>query len=69
MPVITDQFKKQVLDDLLADLDSSSVRYYAAIGRSEDWNASDLATVPTNDSRSVRQARNSLQSAKLIEDA
>jgi hypothetical protein len=69
MPVITDQFKKQVLDDLLADLDSSSVRYYAAIGRSEDWNASDLATVPTNDSRSVRQSRNSLQSAKLIEDA
>ena len=69
MPVITDQFKKQVLDDLLTDLDSSSVRYFAAIGRSEDWNASDLAVVPTNDARSVREARNSLQSAKLIEDA
>ena len=69
MPVITDQFKKQVLDDLLTDLDSSSVRYYAAIGRSEDWNASDLPTVPTNDALSVRQARGSLQSIKLIQDA
>jgi hypothetical protein len=69
MPVITDQFKKQVLDKLLLDLDSTSVRYYAAIGRSEDWNASDLATVPTNDKRSARESRSSLQSAKLIEDA
>ena len=69
MPVITDQFKKQVLDDLLQDFnDSASVRYYAGIGRSEDWNDSDIATVPTNNSREARQARGSLQSIKLIED-
>src|SRR6056300_575341 len=69
MPVITDQFKKQVLDDILVDFaDSDNVRYYAAIGRSEDWNDSDIATVPTNDALSVRRARNSIQSMKLIED-
>jgi hypothetical protein len=70
MPVITDRFKKQVLDDLLQDFnDSASNRYYAGIGRSEDWNDSDVATVPTNNTREARQARNSLQSVKLIEDA
>jgi hypothetical protein len=70
MPVITDQFKKQVLDEILADFaDSDNVRYYAAIGRSDDWNDSDVPTVPTNDALSVRRARSSLQSVKLIEDA
>lgn len=70
MPVITDRFKKQVLDDLLQDFnDSASVRYYAGIGRSEDWNDSDVATVPTNNRREARQARGSLQSIKQIQDA
>ena len=70
MPVITDKFKKQVLDDLLDDFkDSDNVRYYAAIGRAEDWNDSDIAVVPTNSFADVRTARNSLQSVKLIEDA
>lgn len=69
MPVITDKFKKQVLDDLFDDFkDSDNVRYYAAIGRSEDWNDSDVATVPTNSFADVRTARNSMQSVKLIED-
>lgn len=69
MPVITDRFKKQVLDELITDfLDSDNVRYYAAIGRSVDWNDSDVPTVPTNDARSVRDARLSIQSVKLIED-
>jgi hypothetical protein len=69
MPVITDQFKKQVLDDIIDDFnDSASSRYYAAIGRSDDWNDSDVATVPTNDALSVRRARHSMQSLKLIED-
>ena len=69
MPVVTDTFKKQVLDDLLADQVSASIRYYAAIGRSEDWNDSDVATVPTNDAASARDARGGFQSLKLIEDA
>ena len=70
MPVITDQFKKQVLDNILLDFqDSDNVRYYASIGRSDDWNDSDVPTVPTNDALSARRARNSLQSVKLIEDA
>lgn len=69
MPVITDQFRKQVMDRILEDFqDSANVRYYAAIGRSDDWNDSDIPTVPTNDALSVRRARNSLQSVKLIED-
>ena len=69
MPVITDQFKKQVLDDIIDDFnDSASSRYYAAIGRSDDWNDSDVATVPTNDALSAKRARHSMQSLKLIED-
>ena len=69
MPVVSDQFKKQVLDDILDDFaDSASARYYAAIGRSDDWNDSDVATVPTNDALSMRRARHSMQSVKLIED-
>ena len=69
MPVITDQFKKQVLDDILDDFaDSDNVRYYAAIGRSDDWNDSDVAVVPTNDALTVRRARHSMQSIKLIQD-
>ena len=70
MPVITDKFKKQVLDDLLQDFnDSASVRYFAGIGRSEDWNDSDVATIPLNSLRDTRSARGSIQSLKLIEDA
>ena len=69
MPVITDQFKKQVLDDILDDFaDSDNVRYYAAIGRADDWNDSDVAVVPTNDALSARRARHSMQSIKLIQD-
>ena len=70
MPVITDKFKKQVLDDLLVDFkDSDNVRYYASIGRSEDWNDSDVPTVPLNSLRDARLTRGSIQSLKLIEDA
>ena len=69
MPVVSDTFKKQVLDELLSDFaDSDNVRYYAAIGRAEDWNDSDIATVPTNNARLFRLARSSMQSVKLIED-
>ena len=72
MPVITDKFKKQVLDDLLVDFsdaDSDNVRYYAAIGRSEDWNDSDVPTVPLNSLRDARVTRGGIQSLKLIQDA
>lgn len=69
MPIISDKFKKQVLDDLFDDFrDSDNVRYYAAIGRAEDWNDSDIPAVPTNSFADVRTARNSMQSIKLIED-
>jgi hypothetical protein len=70
MPVITDKFKKQVLDDLLLDFkDSDNVRYYASIGRSEDWNDSDVPTVPLNSLRDARLTRGGIQSLKLIQDA
>ena len=61
MPIISDKFKKQVLDDLFDDFrDSDNVRYYAAIGRAEDWNDSDIPAVPTNSFADVRTARNSI---------
>lgn len=70
MPVITDQFKTQVIQDILDDFnDSASNSYYAGIGRSEDWNDSDTPLVPFNTDRDVRNARLATQSVKLVTDA
>lgn len=70
MPVITDLFKRQVTQDLFDDFsDSASNSYYIGIGRSEGWgDSADTATVPRNTAQDVRNARLSLQSAKVVSD-
>jgi hypothetical protein len=68
MAIITNPIKKQVIQDLKDDIDSSGTHYYAVIGRSEDWNDSDIAPTPLNTAREERDFRLGMQSAKKIVD-
>ena len=66
--IITDRFKKQVLNDLFTDVVDSAATYYIAIGRSQDWNATDAAPTPTNTAKTERDFRNNMQAMKKGED-
>jgi len=66
--IITDRFKKQILNDLFTDVNDSSDTYYIAIGRSQDWNATDVAPIPTNTAKTERDFRNNMQAMKNAED-
>ena len=63
---ITADMKKRFIDDFKLDADSSAVRYYIGISRSEDWNDSDAATTPVNTEREQRDFRHGLQSVKEV---
>ena len=63
--IITDTFKKEVIQDLFNDaLDSSEANYYIAIGRSEDWDSADNPITPLRTKRDERNFRLGLQSVK-----
>jgi hypothetical protein len=66
--VITDKLKTQILLDLQRDFNDSDNNYFAGIGKSEDWNDSDIAVTPRNSIRDERNARLGLQSIKNITD-
>jgi len=66
--IITEQFKKQIVQDLFDDVADSAERYFIGIGRSEQWDSSDTAPTPIQSLRDVRNARLSLQSVKSAED-
>ena len=66
--IITDRFKKQILNDLFTDVTDSADTYYIAIGRSQDWNATDVAVTPTNTAKTERDFRSSMQAMKKGED-
>ncbi len=66
--IVTDKIKKQFLLDLFNDFDSTGVNYYAGIGRSEQWNASDEQVTPQPRVRDERDARMNMQSVKNITD-
>jgi len=68
MAIVTNRLKKQVISDIKKDFDSADVYYYAAIGRSQDWNDSDIAPSAINSLRETRNFRLSVQSAKNIID-
>ena len=68
MATITNPIKKQVIQDLKNDIDSSGTHYYAVIGRSEDWSDSDIAPTAINTAREERNFRLGLQSAKKVTD-
>ena len=66
---LTDPLKRQILDRVLYSIGSDSDTYYIAIGRSEQWNDSDVATAPENHEHDERNFRLSMQSVKSAEDA
>ena len=66
--VITDRLKKKLLVDLYRDFQDSDSYYFAGVGRSEDWNDSDVAPTPSNTLREDRNLRLGLQSVKNITD-
>ena len=63
---ITAEMKKRFIDDFKLDADSSAIRYYIGISRSEDWNDSDTAPTPVNTEREQRDFRHGLQSIKQV---
>lgn len=65
--IITESFKKQIIQDLFDDVQDSAERYYIGIGRSEDWDSADTPPVPRQTLRDIRNARLSLQSIKSAE--
>ena len=68
MAIITNPIKKQVIQNLKDDMDSSGTHYYAVIGRSEDWNATDTPVDPINSAKEERDFRVAAQSAKKVVD-
>lgn len=66
--IITNTFKRQVLDDIYTDVTDSANTYYIGIARSEEWNDSDLAPTPINSKREERNFRLGLQAMKSAED-
>jgi len=66
--VVTEEFKKFIVEQVIADVQDSAERYYIGIGRSEDWDSSDTPVVPAQNIREERNARLSLQSIKQAED-
>lgn len=68
MAIITNPLKKQVIEQLDSDIGLTTTHYFATIGRSEDWNDSDVAPTPLNSAREERNFRLGLQSAKKIID-
>ena len=66
--IITNKFKRQILNDLFTDVTDSAETYYVAIGRSQDWNATDVAPTPLNTDKAVRDFRVNMQAMKKGED-
>ena len=66
--VVFDRQRKNSIIDILVDIKDSDNFYYAGIGKSEDWNDSDLAPNPINSLREQRLARLGIQSIKNITD-
>jgi hypothetical protein len=66
--IVTDKIKKLFLEDMFKDFDSAGVRYYAGIGRAEQWDAQDNVATPQPRGRDERDARMNMQSVKNITD-
>ena len=66
--IITQDFKKQIVQDLYDNIQDSAERYFIGIGRSQDWDSADAAPTPIQTNREIRNARLNLQSVKSAED-
>ena len=64
--IVTDRLKLQLIDQLVTVLQDNSKPTYVGFGRSEAWNDSDTAPVPSNNTDDERKFKNGLQSVKRI---
>ena len=68
MAILTTKQKKLAIEQLIADFDSSANEYYIGIGRSEDWNDSDVAPSTLSTLYEEEAFRDGLQSVKKVVD-
>lgn len=66
--IITDAFKRQILDNIYDNVKDSNNTYYIGIGRSENWDSSDTPPTPNNTVKDIRDFRLSMQGVKNAED-
>jgi hypothetical protein len=66
--VITDAFKRNVIELLKDNVESTSETYYIGIGRSQDWDSADNVPNPLNSLKNEHEFRLNLQSVKTAED-
>ena len=64
--IITDPFKKQLLQNVLDEVSNLTNRYYIGIGKNDQWNVDETVPTPTDTPKSIRDARTSLQSVKAV---
>ena len=67
--VITRELQRELAKHLFNDIDdSANTRYYIGVGKSEQWNDSDIATTPASTDREERNFRAGMQAIKLVTD-
>ena len=66
--IVTDNFKRRVIDTLINDVDSAGVSYHVAVGKSEPYDSADTVITPIQNIREIRNAQLSMQSVKIITD-
>jgi len=64
--IVTDNFKRRVIDTLINDVDSTGVSYHVAVGKSEPYDSADTVIDPIQNIREIRNAQLSMQAVKII---
>ena len=64
--IITDPFKKQVLDNVVNEVKNLTARYYVGIGKNDQWNSTETVPTPTDTPKTIRSTQSALQSLSLI---
>ena len=66
--IITDVFKKKLIQKIFTDVSNDSDQFYIGIGKSEQWDSAENVPTPKDSLRDVRQLRSGLQSLKKTND-
>lgn len=66
--IITEVFKKKLLQRIFTDVSNDSDKFYIGIGKSEQWDSAETVPTPKDSLRDVRAARSALQSVKKAGD-
>ena len=66
--IITDNFKRRIIDTLINDVDSTGVSYHVGVGKSEPYDSADTVVTPVQNIREIRNAQLAMQSVKIITD-